>query len=184
MKLLRLISILVCIIIIYLLVITTKKKEGFLNTYCNSYTDCVSCANASGCAWCPKAKTCLNSTLLKSTDKNCNQMNTVKSAFLCTKEIDDKIPPEAVVSNDILYDYTLYRNKITDKIPPPNTYTTEKSEYSLQDVISNTNNVSNELQNFKKELPSIISSSVEDQIKPMVKGILSENYYIQGFQDM
>lgn len=184
MSIIRLISIGVCIFIIYLLIITTKKKEGFLNAYCNTYTDCISCANASGCSWCPKGKTCLNSTLLKSTDKECNQMNTVTSAFLCSKEIDNKVPPEAVVSNDIMYDYTLYKNKITDKIPPPNVYMSGKVDYSLQDVVSNTDNLRNDLNNYQTELPGIIASSVENQIKPMVKGILSENYYIQGFEDI
>jgi hypothetical protein len=107
-------------------------------------------------------------------------MNTVQSSFLCDKEIDDKIPPEAVVSEDIMYDYALYKNKITDKIPPPNVYTTEKVDYSLQDVMSNMNNIRNDLDNYRTEMPGIIASSVEGQIKPMVKGVLSENYYIQG----
>jgi len=29
-------------------------------------------------------------------------------------------------------------------------------------------------------MPGIIASTVEQQMKPMVKGILAENYYIQG----
>lgn len=167
-----------------MLVITTKKKEGFLNGYCNSYTNCTSCANASGCSWCPKAKTCLNSTLLKSTDKDCNQMNVIHSAFRCKAEIQDEIPPDSNISNDVLYDFTLYKNKITDKIPPPNVYISGKVDYSLQDVVSNSNNVRNDLNNYQIGLPGIITSSVENQIKPMVKGILSENYYIQGFEDI
>jgi hypothetical protein len=177
----RIISIiLIFAVLIGILIVSKKQKEGFLDDYCGRFKDCVSCADASGCAWCPNAKACLTSTLLKSTDTQCNQMNTVQSAFLCDKEIENKIPPEAVVSNDIMYDYTLYKNKITDKIPPPNVYTTEKVEYSPQDIMANMSNIRNDLQNYQLGLPGIISSSVENQIKPMVKGVLAENYYIQG----
>jgi hypothetical protein len=87
------------------------------------------------------------------------------------------------VESDILYDFSLYQNRITDKIPPPNLYMNGEMKISNQDVVSNTNNVRNDIQNLYQELPGIIASSVENGIKPMVKGILSENYYIQGFQN-
>jgi hypothetical protein len=45
------------------------------------------------------------------------------------------------------------------------------------------NDVRNDIRNNRQELPGLISSTIENQIKPMVKGILGENYYIQGFQD-
>ena len=51
---------------------------------------------------------------------------------------------------------------------------------SNEDLLSNMNDVRNDIKNYKTEMPGIIASSVEQQIKPMVKGILSENYYIQG----
>jgi hypothetical protein len=163
---------------------TQHTKEGFLNDYCQQFKDCNSCASASGCSWCPKAKSCLNSTTLKSTDKDCNQMNVINSNFSCQSEMKDKIPPPFVETNDILYDWTLYKNKITDKIPPPNLYMAGKIKYSNEDVISNSNDVRNYITNLHTELPGIIASGVENNIKPMVKGILSENYYIQGFKNM
>jgi hypothetical protein len=55
---------------------------------------------------------------------------------------------------------------------------------SNEDLLSNMNDVRNDIANYKTEMPGIISSAVEGQIKPMVKGILSDNYYIQGFQDI
>ena len=168
------------VILMLVMLFTSKQKEGFLNKYCETHNNCASCAEASGCSWCSKGKVCLDSTTLKSTDKQCNQNNVINSAFLCKSEIEDKIPPEAVVSNDIMYDWTLYKNKITDKIPPPNTYMAGKIKYSNEDVVSNANNVRNDIQNLHTELPGIIASSVQDGIRPMVKGILSENYYIQG----
>lgn len=175
----------IAVVFLMLAVIYTQNtKEGFLNGYCQKYTDCNSCASASGCSWCPKAKVCVNSTTLKSTDKECNQMNVINSSFSCQSEIKDKIPPEAVVSDDIMYDWTLYKNKITDKIPPPNVYMAGEIKYSNEDVVSNANNVRNDIQNLHTELPGIVATSVETSIKPMVKGILSENYYIQGFKDI
>ena len=55
---------------------------------------------------------------------------------------------------------------------------------SNEDLMSNMNDVRNDITNYKIEMPGIIASTVEDNIKPMVKGILAENYYIQGFEDM
>jgi len=176
--------ILLLLVLIVLFHITNKYKEGFLNVYCQNYKDCNSCADASGCAWCPKSKVCLDSTTLKSTDPLCNQENTVRSAFLCQANLDDKIPPKAVVQDDILYDYSLYKNRITDKIPPPNLYMNGEMKISNEDVVSNSNNIRNDIQNLHTELPGIIASTVQDSIQPMVKGILAKNYYIQGFEDM
>lgn len=166
-----------------LMVITHQYKEGFVNRFCETHTDCVTCAQASGCSWCPKAKRCLDSTTLKSTDPKCNQSTTIHSAFLCKANLEDKLPPEPVVQDDILYDFSLYKNRITDKIPPPNLYMNGEMKISNADVVSNSNNVRNDVQNLYQGLPGIIASSVENNIKPMVKGILSENYYIQGFEN-
>ena len=172
------------VVLVVLLLLSKNVKEGFLNPYCQDYKDCNSCADASGCAWCPKANACLNATTLKSTDPNCNQENTVKSAFLCTANLDDKLIPKKVEQVDVLYDYKLYKNQITDKIPPPNLYMSGKLKVSNEDLLSNANDVRNDIKNLHEELPGIIASSVENNIKPMVKGILAENYYIQGFEDM
>jgi hypothetical protein len=171
-------------VLIILLYLSVQEKEGFLNGYCNKYNDCTSCAKASGCSWCPKQSVCLSSTTLKSTDTLCNQSNTIHSEFRCKSVTGDEVIPDSVESNDILYDFNLYRNKITDKIPPPNVYMAGNIQYSNQDIVSNTNNLRNDLENYQKGLPGIIASSVENSIKPMVKGILADNYYIQGFTDM
>ncbi len=155
--------------------------EKFIS-YCDNNTDCKSCANASGCSWCPKTKVCLPSTLLKSTDVSCNQNNTISSSFRCKSVIDGEELPSDIKFED-QYDFILYKDQIKDRIPPPNTYISGKVHYSPADIISNTNNVRNNIDNLHLELPGIISSAVENQIKPMVNGILSQNYYIQGFQN-
>ncbi len=167
-------------ILLIFLYFSKKTKEGFLNEYCRTYKDCTSCASASGCSWCPASKVCLDSRTLKSTDTSCNQMNTINSSFLCKAELSDEIPPEAVISEDIMYDFTLYKNQITDKIPPPNLYMNGDLQYTNEDVLSNINELRDMIQNYQEGLPGIVASSVVNNIQPMVKGILSENYYIQG----
>lgn len=172
----------VLVILLLAVLFTQSTKEGFLQDYCGKYKTCMDCSNASGCSWCQKAKLCLTSTTLKSTDKECNQMNTIASSFRC-KSADGQTLPEEIASNNVLYDFSLYKNRITDKIPPPNMYMAGTVKVSNQDLLSNMNDVRNDITNYKFEMPGIISSAVENQIKPMVKGILGENYYIQGFED-
>jgi hypothetical protein len=113
-------------------------------------------------------------------------MNTIASSFRCpsAKGVEPPTLPQAIASNDVMYEFSLYKNRITDKIPPPNLYMAGEMKVSNEDLLSNMNDVRNDITNYKFEMPGIIASTVEEQIKPMVKGILSENYYIQGFEDM
>ena len=173
------------IILVVMMIFTQNNKEGFLNNYCMQHKNCLDCSNASGCSWCPKANTCLISTSLKSTDKTCNQMNTISSSFRCksAEGIESPTLPEAIASDDVMYEFSLYKNRITDKIPPPNLYMAGEVKVSNEDLLSIMNDVRNDIQNYKIEMPGIIASTVKEQIRPMVRGILSENYYIQGFED-
>jgi hypothetical protein len=173
------------VILMLVMVFTQTQKEGFLSEYCALHKTCMDCSSASGCSWCPKAKMCLTSTTLKSTDKTCNQMNTISSSFRCpsAEGVEPPTLPEAIASNEVLYDFSLYKNRITDKIPPPNTYTIGTTKVSNEDLLSDMNDVRNDIKNNQIQLPGLISSTIENQIKPMVKGILGENYYIQGFED-
>ena len=174
------------VILILATLFTQKTKEGFLQDYCQRFKTCMECSSSSGCSWCPKSNICLTSTTLKSTDKDCNQMNTIASSFRCpsAKGVEPPTLPEAIASNDVMYEFSLYKNRITDKIPPPNLYMAGEMKVSNEDLLSNMNDVRNDISNYKIEMPGIIASTVEEQIKPMVKGILSENYYIQGFEDI
>jgi hypothetical protein len=174
------------VILMLAVLFTHKTKEGFQQQYCQRFKNCMDCSSASGCSWCGKGNICLTSTTLKSTDKECNQMNTISSSFLCPGAggIETPTLPEAIASNDVMYDFSLYKNRITDKIPPPNLYMAGEMKVSNEDLLSNMNDVRNDITNYRVEMPGIIASTVEEQIKPMVKGILAENYYIQGFEDM
>ena len=171
------------LILLFLIVIATQKqKEGFFADYCAQHKSCMDCSNSSGCSWCSSGNVCLTSSTLKSTDKECNQMNTISSSFLCpaANGIEPPTLPETIDSDQIMYDFSLYKNRITDKIPPPNLYMINELKVSNQDLLSNMNDVRNDITNYRTEMPGIIASTVEQQIKPMVKGILAENYYIQG----
>jgi Plexin repeat len=163
---------------------THGQKEGFLDDYCSSNKSCTSCADASGCSWCPNENRCLSSRILKSTDPKCNQSNTISAAFRCedaTKSIKkDPLGAETNASNQVLFDFTLYKNQIKDKIPPPNAFTTEQKEYSPETVMANSNQLSMNVKNLYTELPDVIATALQQQIKPMMKGILSDNYLIQA----
>ena len=166
-------------ILILIFFISSSYKEGFLSTRCTQYSTCRDCAKASGCSWCPKESVCLSSTSLKSTDKNCNQSNTITSDFRCSTLLNDTLPEENTAIQE-QYDFTLYKDKIKNRIPPPNAYESGKVEYSSADLTSNMNQIRNTISNLAIELPGIISSSVENEIKPMVKGVISN---VQGFTD-
>lgn len=177
---------------------THQEKEGFLTDYCVANKDCVSCANASGCSWCQNEKRCLVSRTLKSTDLKCNQSNTISASSQCnnaskTTPLDDlpdfkteaifplKMikPIEDNASNQVLYDFTLYKNQIEDKIPPPNAFTTKQLQYSPETIMANTNQLRMDIKNLYRNIPEVMATALQNQIAPMMKGILSDNYLIQ-----
>ena len=151
----RIIVLLILLFILTVLYTTSRYnqdvREGFET--CVQYTNCKSCAGASGCSWCPKENRCIYSKSLKSTDK-CNQMNVINSSFSC--DIKNKIIPTKPNK--------LYENQIENKIPPPNVYMTGTVRYTNEDVISNINNMRNDIQRFRSELPSQIAAQCGNQM--------------------
>ncbi len=180
------------IILIFLcaVIIPSRQfRETFLASRCAQYNSCKDCSNASGCSWCPKDNACLSSTSLKSTDKQCNQSNTISSSFRCNDADAIVIGSSDKKSDAEQYDFAAFKDRIANKIPPPNAYMSEKIKYSNEDVVSNMNDVRNYISNLQLNLPGIITSSMENGIKPMVKGVLSQNFAapqesanIQGIQ--
>lgn len=174
----------IAIIVIIVIIVfrrTHEEKEAFLTDYCAANRDCISCANASGCSWCQNENRCLSSRILKSTDPNCNQSNTISAAFRCQDASKTIAPkgPETNASNQVLYDFTLYKNQIKDKIPPPNAFTTKQLQYTPETVMANTNQLRNDVKNLYTDIPEVMATALQNQIQPMVKGILSDNYLIQ-----
>ena len=138
--------------------------EGFQEEYkCSEYTDCKTCADSSGCSWCPKAKLCIFSKNILSTGE-CNQMNVLNSSSGC--DVKNNSSSMGNKRKNKRYDLSLYENQINNKFVPPNVYTAHNVEYSNEDVISNTNNVRNEIDNLRKDMPYICSRAVYNIINP------------------
>jgi hypothetical protein len=157
------------VLLVIILVSSYTYKEGFLDAYCDQYADCISCAGASGCSWCPKSKLCLKSYSLKSTDKDCNQANTISSNFLCSSEISERIAPTLVKENDLDV-YQLYKDQIANKIPPPNVYSNPDMEYSPETVMANVSHLRKEVETEK------------DNIRTLIRNITSPS--IEQFEDV
>jgi hypothetical protein len=174
-------SFFIAILLIIVLWWTHQKKEGFLTDYCASNKDCISCADASGCSWCQNEKRCLSSRILKSTDPKCNQSNTISASFPCgdASRTTATVGPETNASNQVLYDFTLYKNQIEDRIPPPNAFTTKQLQYTPETVMANTNQLRMDVKNLYTNIPDVMATALQNQIAPMMKGILSDNYLIQ-----
>ena len=156
------------LILLVVLIAVLYTKEGFVANNCGQYKSCNTCAIASGCSWCPAKNVCVYSKDLKSTDE-CNQMNVINSSFSCN-----------VTNSPNKLDDTLYKNKIENRIPPPNVYITGKIQYTNEDVISTLNTINNNNKNLRYELPGMITSSLHNSIVPTIKDILVNNYK-QGF---
>ena len=161
-------------ILLLFMVLSTQYKEGFIDNYCSKHADCNSCAASSGCSWCPANNQCLGSTSLKSTDKSCNAMNTIQNVSMCNLNKQENIDNDVKLNN-----FALYKDQITDNVRPPNVYLTKMMEYSPETVMGNVEKLRKDLQMYQHTLPNTVAASVENNIRPMVRGILSENYYIQ-----
>jgi type II secretory pathway pseudopilin PulG len=195
------IAIIAIIAVIIILVVfrwTHEEKEAFLTNYCAAYKNCISCADASGCSWCQNENRCLITRNLKGSDLKCNQSNTISASSQCKNASKKRVPKDSPddetetvfplkmikpmednASNQVLYDFTLYKNQVKDKIPPPNAFTTEELEYTPETVMANTNQLRMDIKNLYTDLPEVMTTALQNQIQPMIKNILSDNYLIQ-----
>jgi hypothetical protein len=76
-------------------------------------------------------------------------------------------------------DNELYHDQIADRVKPPNVGLIDQMGYSPETVMANVNQVQQNIAQYQRNLPDIISSSVENSIQPMVKGLLSSTYHRQ-----
>jgi len=76
-------------------------------------------------------------------------------------------------------DEKLYRDQIAEKVKPPAIGLNDTMQYTPETVMANINEVRQTIQEYNKRLPDTISSSVEQSIQPMVKGMLSSYYQRQ-----
>ena len=161
------IALLLFLLFLIILSITSNYKEQFLQE-CQTNTDCKSCASASGCAWCPAKNKCMDSTLLKSTDIDCNQMNTIKSSFACTN-----YPARDVLKNELLY-----ADRIEDKQRPPNVYTAPNMEYSNETVMGELSHLKGEMKEYQYALPGIVTNTMQNNMRPLIMSQLLPNYEV------
>ncbi len=61
---------------------------------------------------------------------------------------------------------------------PPHVYTNPKSAYSNEDIAALIDTLRKELSRYQQELPETVAKTLENQVEPSVKGILSRNYYV------
>ena len=159
----------IIILCILLFFISTMYKESF--NACTG-TDCISCSKQSGCSWCDKAKKCVDSTTLKSTDSQCNPTNAISSSFSCPSVMNASY--KGTANNPI--NETLYHDQIAEKVKPPNIGLNDTMQYTPETVMANINEVRQTIQEYNNRLPDTISSSIENSIQPMVKVMLSSTY--------
>ena len=156
-------------ILILLFILSISYRESF-NT-CTG-TDCKSCSSQSGCAWCDETKKCVESTTLKSTGSACNQRNAITSSFLCP----DVVAASYTGKVNDPKEEQIYRDQIADRVRPPNVGMNDEMQYSPETIMGNLNELRHTLADYQQQLPDMISSSVENSIQPMVKGLLSSPY--------
>lgn len=61
---------------------------------------------------------------------------------------------------------------------PPHVYSNPKSAYSNEDIAALINTLRKELSQHQQELPETIANTIQDQVEPAIKGVLSRNYYV------
>jgi len=61
---------------------------------------------------------------------------------------------------------------------PPQVFTNPKSAYSNEDIAALIDTLRKELSRYQQQLPETVAKTLENQVEPSVKGILSRNYYV------
>jgi hypothetical protein len=73
-----------------------------------------------------------------------------------------------------LYYTDILSDKIYNKPPPPGVDITEKTLYAPVDLAADLQSIKNQMTNNEKNLPMIITNSVNEQAAPIISGILRE----------
>ena len=61
---------------------------------------------------------------------------------------------------------------------PPHVYQNPKSAYSNEDIASLIDTLRKELSRYQQQLPETVAKTLENQVEPSIKGILSRNHYV------
>ncbi len=131
------------LLLIAIVVFPIRSTEGFQANSCGMHQSCKMCASAEGCSWCPKTKECKRSSFLTLEDKDCNQNNSISSIEHCGKNNT----PEIDLKDDLLY-----RDRIADRVRPPNVYSNPEMEYSNETVMGNLSDIRREVKRVDHQL--------------------------------
>jgi len=71
-----------------------------------------------------------------------------------------------------------FQNAVMSPTLPPHVYSNPKSAYSNEDIAALINKLRTELSRHQQELPETIAKTIQDQVEPAIKGVLSRNYYV------
>lgn len=61
---------------------------------------------------------------------------------------------------------------------PPHVYTNPKSAYSNEDIAALIDMLRKDLTRHQQMIPETVATTIQDQIEPAIKGVLSRNYYV------
>lgn len=61
---------------------------------------------------------------------------------------------------------------------PPDVYRNPKSAYSNEDIAALIDTLRKELSQHQQMLPETIAKTIQDQVEPTIKGVLSRNHYV------
>ena len=135
--------ILILLLLLLLFVRSTQYKEHFVDSTCEDYDTCVSCANKSKCTWCTSSKKCLTKAEIGMNDSLCNQMNLVYVPSMCRAE--PAATPNLVTKTTV---DPLYRNQMDNRTAPPMAYMNEEMTYSPETIMANVSHLRNEVYNL------------------------------------
>ena len=131
------------LLLIAVLAFRLRSAEGFEADSCGMHQSCKMCASAEGCSWCPKTSECKRSSFLTLENKDCNQNNSISSTDQCEKDKTPQID---------LKDDLLYRDRIADRVRPPNVYSNPEMEYSNESVMANVSDLRSEVKRVDQQL--------------------------------
>jgi len=151
------IVLLVVLLAFHMFIQYRNSLEPFVDNPCRDITSCTPCAEKQECTWCTSSKQCLSREEIRGTDTLCNQVNLVHTPNMCSKEAQVTLPYQ-----------------MDNKVRPPSVFLTDHAEYSAETVMAETTQLRKELKHLQDSLPSLMSQTVQEQMKPMVKGIVCE----------
>ena len=91
----------------------------------------------------------------------------------------DRMRPLFIVAAVILLFFFSTRSDGFANAPtPPQVYTNPKSAYSNEDIAALIDTLRKELSRYQQQLPETVAKTLENQVEPSIKGILSRNHYV------